>query len=77
LFTSIKELYTTPKRKLNPKNKENLKLYKSFREKKQLEGTVSIKTGKLYKSISINGKYKLNWFDFDNGIKSCIVRISP
>ena len=77
LFTSIKELYTPPNRKLNPKNKENLKLYKSFRVKKQLEGTVSIKTGKLYKSISIKGKYNLNWFDFDNGIKSCIVKISP
>ena len=77
LFTSIKELYTTPNRKLNPKNNENLKLYKSFREKKQLWGTVSIKTGKLDKSISIKGKYNLNWFDFDNGIKSCIVIISP
>jgi len=52
-------------------------LYKSFSEKKQLEGTVSIKTGKLDKSISIKGKYNLNWFDFDNGIKSCIVKISP
>jgi len=30
-------------------------LYKSFSEKKQLEGTVSIKTGKLDKSISIKG----------------------
>ena len=77
LFTSLKELYTTPKRKLNPKNKENLKLYKSYREKKQLGGTVSIKTGKLDKSISIKGQYNLNWFDFDNGIKSCIVTISP
>lgn len=76
LFTSRKELYTTPKRKFNPKNKGNLKLYKSFRENKQLEGTVSIKTGKLDKSISIKGKYKLNWFDFDNGIKSCIIYIS-
>ena len=77
LFTSIKELYTTPNRKLNPKNKENLKLYESFRIKKQLGGTVSIKTGRLDKSISIKGKYNLNWFDFDNEIKSCIVKISP
>ena len=76
LFTSIKELYTTPNRKLNPKNRENLKLYELFRIKKQLWGTVSIKTGRLDKSISIKGKYNLNWFDFDNGIKSCIVEIS-
>lgn len=77
LFTSLKEIYTTPNRKLNPKNKENLKLYKSYREKKQLGGTVSIKTGKLDKSISIKGQYNLNWFDFDNGIESCIIKISP
>ena len=50
LFTSIKELYTTPNRKLNPKNRENLKLYELFRIKKQLWGTVSIKTGRLDKS---------------------------
>ena len=77
LFTSLKEIYTTPNRKLNPKNKENLKLYKSYREKKQLGGTVSIKTGKLDKSMSIKGQYNLNWFDFDNGIESCIIKISP
>ena len=77
LFTSINKLYTPPNRILNPKNKENLKLYESFRIDKQLGGTVSIKTGSLDKSISIKGKYNLNWFDFDNGIKSCIVRISP
>ena len=76
LFTSIKELYTTPNRKLNPKNKENLKLYESFRIDKQLGGTVSIKTGSLDKSISIKGKYNLNWFDFDNEIKSCVIRIN-
>ena len=45
-------------------------------EKKQLEGTVSIKTGPLDKSISIKGKYNLNWFDFDNEIKSCVIRIN-
>lgn len=76
LFTSINKLYTPPNRILNPKNKENLKLYESFRKNQQLEGTVSIKTGKLDKSISIKGNYNLNWFDFDNGIKSCIVTIS-
>jgi len=76
LFTSIKELYTPPKRKLNPRNKENLKLYESFRIDKQLGGTVSIKTGPLDKSISIKGKYNMNWFDFDNGVKSCIVKIN-
>ena len=61
---------------LNPKNKENLKLYESFRIDKQLGGTVSIKTGSLDKSISIKGKYNLNWFDFDNEIKSCVIRIN-
>ena len=60
LFTSIKELYTPPNKKLNPKNKENIRLYDSFRVKKQLSGTVSIKTGPLNKSISIKGKYNLN-----------------
>ena len=76
LFTSINKLYTSPNRILNPKNKENLKLYESFRIDKQLGGTVSIKTGSLDKSISIKGKYNLNWFDFDNEIKSCVIRIN-
>lgn len=76
LFTSLKELYTPPNRKLKPKNKENLKLYKSFRIDKELGGTVSIKTGRVHESISIKGKYNLNWFDFDYRIKSCIVKIS-
>ena len=76
LFTSINKLYTPPNRILNPKNKENLKLYESFRIDKQLGGTVSIKTGSLDKSISIKGKYNLNWFDFDNEIKSCVIRIN-
>jgi hypothetical protein len=76
LFTSINKLYTPPNRILNPKNKENLKLYESFRIDKQLGGTVSIKTGSIDKSISIKGKYNLNWFDFDNEIKSCVIRIN-
>jgi len=76
LFNSINKLYTSPNRILNPKNKENLKLYESFRIDKQLGGTVSIKTGSLDKSISIKGKYNLNWFDFDNEIKSCVIRIN-
>ena len=75
LFTSIKELYTPPNKKLNPKNKENIRLYDSFRVKKQLSGTVSIKTGTLNKSISIKGKYNLNWFDFQDDIKCCVLNI--
>ena len=75
LFTSIKELYTPPNKKLNPKNKENIRLYDSFRVKKQLSGTVSIKTGPLNKSISIKGKYNLNWFDFQDDIKCCVLNI--
>ena len=75
LFTSIKELYTPPNKKLNPKNKENIRLYDSFRVKKQLSGTVSIKTGSLNKSISIKGKYNLNWFDFQDDIKCCVLNI--
>lgn len=76
LFTSIKELYTSPNRKLNPKNKENLILYESFRIDKQLSGTVSLKTGTLDNTISINGKYNLDWLDFDIGVKSCIIEIN-
>ena len=75
LFTSIKELYTPPNKKLNPKNKDNIRLYDSFRVKKQLSGTVSIKTGPLNKSISIKGKYNLNWFDFQDDIKCCVLNI--
>ena len=75
LFTSIKELYTPPNKKLNPKNKDNIRLYDSFRVKKQLSGTVSIKTGSLNKSISIKGKYNLNWFDFQQDIKCCVLNI--
>ena len=36
---------------------------------------VSIKIGTLNKSISIKGKYNLNWFDFQEEIKCWVIKI--
>ncbi len=75
LFTSIPEIYTSPNKNINPRNKENLTLYNSFRNDKTLKGTVAIRTGKINQSITIEGIYKLCWIDFCDGIKSCMVEI--
>jgi hypothetical protein len=75
LFTSVPEMYTEPFKSLNPRNEENLDLYQSFRCSKILQGTVSIKTGKLNKAISISGSYPLEWIHFSNDIRACIVEI--
>ena len=75
LFTSIPEIYTPSRKELNPRNRENLALYKSFREDGILKGTVSIKTGKLNKTLTISGTYRLDWFDFTQDIKACLVTV--
>lgn len=76
LFTTITEVYSKPNKMLNPKNVENLTLYNGFRKLFELSGKLSIKTGKLNESLYLNGKYKLNWLDFINNIKVCVVEIT-
>lgn len=73
LFTSLNELYTEPKKKINPKNNENFNLYKSFRVDRELKGTVTLRTGKLNRSVSLDGIYKIEWYDFDENVKYCII----
>jgi hypothetical protein len=76
VFTTIPELFTHPKRKLNPKNKENLCLYNAFRIKSKLSGKLSIKTGKMDETLELKGEYDLQWEVFSDNIKACIVRIN-
>lgn len=75
VFTTIPELYTAPRRELNPKNKENLKLYTSFRKEFSLSGKLQIKTGNLRGAVYLNGSYNLDWHDFTDGIKVCLVEV--
>lgn len=75
IFTNIKELYTEPKKLLNPRNEENIKLYHSFRNEKKISGDLNLKTGKLNKSLVLKGSYNLKWIDFYEDIKACIVKI--
>lgn len=75
LFTTIQDIYTEPKRKLNPKNKENLILYESFRKKFKISNEISIKTGKMNTSLTLKGSYKLEWHDFNKDIKACLIKI--
>jgi hypothetical protein len=75
IFTNIKELYTAPNRTQNPKNEENKVLYTSFRINKKLTGELKIKTGTMNESLSLRGEYILNWEDFFQNIKVCIVKI--
>jgi hypothetical protein len=76
LFTTIPEVYSKPNKQLNPKNIENLKLYRAFRELYEVNGNLSIKTGKLNESLYLKGKYKLNWLDFIDNIKVCFIEIT-
>jgi hypothetical protein len=76
LFTTIQEVYSKPSKQLNPKNIENLNLYKAFRELFEISGNLSIKTGKLNESLYLKGKYKLNWLDFNDNIKVCLIEIT-
>ncbi len=75
IFTTIENLYTEPKKELNPKNAENLTLYNAFRISRILSGELKIKTGKMDKAISLKGEYNLNWIDFTDTIKACIVKV--
>lgn len=75
IFTSIPELYSKPKRELNPKNKENLKLYEGFRLKKRLSGDLAIKTGSLNENLNLSGSYSIHWQDFALNIKACLIKV--
>jgi len=75
MFTSIPEMYSKPNKNLKPRNKENLALHESFRLVKTLKGKVTIKTGILNKTLTLRGIYDLNWMDFGNQIRACILRI--
>lgn len=75
VFTNIKELYTKPNKPINPKNKENLHLYNCFRNEFKLKGEIKIKTGNFNDSLTLKGEYDLNWIDFTNYIKVCVIEV--
>jgi hypothetical protein len=75
IFTTIENLYTEPKKSLKPKNIENLALYNAFRINRLLAGELKIKTGKMDRSLVLNGQYNLNWVHFSDTIKACIVNV--
>ena len=75
IFTTIKELYTPPNKIQRPKNIENLVLYNSFRVDKVLAGNLRIKTGSKDESLKLKGSYPLNWMDFNDSIKICLVYV--
>jgi hypothetical protein len=75
IFTNIKELYTAPSKTQKPRNEENKVLYTSFRTNKKLTGELKIKTGRMDESLTLRGEYNLNWEDFFQNIKACIVKI--
>lgn len=75
LFTTIKELYTPPQKKQNPRNIENISLYNCFRVELKLKGNLKIKTGKMNESLTLRNEYEINWIDFDENIKACIVKV--
>lgn len=76
LFTSVEKVFTEPKKPLNPRNKENLRLYECFRVNKRLSGNMQIKTGKLKGELTLDGTYPINWEMFTPNIKACIVKIN-
>lgn len=75
IFTTIENLYTEPKKFLKPKNIENLALYNAFRINRLLAGELKIKTGKMDRTLILNGQYNLNWVHFSDTIKACIVNV--
>lgn len=75
IFTTIENLYTEPKKILKPKNIENLALYNAFRINRLLAGELKIKTGKMDRTLILNGQYNLNWVHFSDTIKACIVNV--
>jgi hypothetical protein len=75
IFTTIEKIYTRSNKEMKPRNPENTALYCSFREKFQISGSLSIKTGNLNQSILLKGKYDLNWEDFLGNIKVCVVKV--
>lgn len=74
LFTNLEEIFNHTK-KSNPKHIENIYLYDSFRVQKKISGNYQIKTGNLHKNIIIKSTYKIEWLDFLNNIKCCIIKI--
>lgn len=75
IFTTITELYTKPNSTLRPKNEENTHLYHCLRNDFKLRGKLTIRTGKMYESLTLRGEYDLKWVDFSENIKACIVEI--
>lgn len=76
IFTTISELFT-PNENLKPRNKENEVLYQKFRNERKLYADVRIKTGNMDRSLNLKGSYNLEWFDFTETIKVCIVEVNP
>lgn len=75
IFTTIPEFYTRPIKAQNPKNIENIHLYNCFRENFSIEGQLQIRTGSLNKQLNLACTYPLNWVDFTENIKACIIEV--
>jgi len=76
LFTCIPQMYNVPNQRLNPKNAENLELYKDFRIENRITNKVyQLRTGNFYKQIKLDGEYSIKWDEFKDGIKYCVINI--
>lgn len=75
IFSSLPEVYNTTEKALKPRNTENLPLYLSFKKDKILKGKVQIKTGNMNRSVKILGSYSLNWIEFQQDVKACVIKI--
>lgn len=72
VFSSVKNSFTAPENGKYKVKGERLEFYKSFREKKLI-------TGKVYRNkeqqLMFKNEYKIDWFDFTDNIKACLIII--
>ena len=72
-FSIIPNSHTASKNgKYKALTKDRLEFYKMFREDKIVKGTIH---GNKQEKIELRNEYKLDWFDFTEDIKVCLIKI--
>ena len=71
-FSIISKAYTPPKKGIYKTNGQRLHFYKCFRENHCIKGNIYRNEKQQF---DFTNEYKLDWFDFTDDIKVCIVKI--
>jgi len=69
VFTTLPDVFTPTNGAPNPKNPQNMSLYVQFRNAKNLQRKIAIKTGALNKEVNFERSHPFSWMDFVDGVK--------